>query len=91
MLNSMGTSEVYVGFLETLPDLHSLYERGILLGRFGGRYYWICNMPSSGASMEWLRGLLMRRPTQEKDDAEAAHGGQKMGYQIGRASCRERV
>ena len=64
VLNSMGTSEVYVGFLETLPDLHSLYERGILLGRFGGRYYWICNMPSSGASIEW---------------------------QIGRASCRERV
>ncbi len=81
VLNSMGTSEVYVGFLETLPDLHSLYERGILLGRFGGRYYWICNMPSSGASMEWLRGLLMRRPAQGKDDAEAAHGGQKMEYQ----------
>lgn len=68
VLNSMGTSEVYAGFLETLPDLYSLYQRGILLGRFGGRYYWICNMPSSGASIEWLRSLFLQN-------------GQKMSYQ----------
>ncbi|MCI9072333.1 MAG: hypothetical protein HFH80_05915 [Lachnospiraceae bacterium] len=67
VLNSMGTSEVYVGFFERMPDLRSLYDRGILTGRFDGRYYWICNMPSSGASIEWLRSLLLQN-------------GQKMGY-----------
>lgn len=86
VLNSMGTSEVYVGFLEELPDLYSLYERGILMGRYKGRYYWICNMPSSGASIEWLRSLFMRIPVQEKHTAEVAHepcaqNGQKMDYQ----------
>lgn len=75
VLNSMGTSEVYVGFMEVLPDLYSLYERGILTGRYGGRYYWICNMPSSGASIEWLRSLL-------------SQNGRKMGYQeLMQTSC----
>lgn len=61
VLNSCGTSEVYLGFLaqtEKLPLLERLYENGIQLGVFQGRYYWICNMPSSGASIEWLRRFL---------------------------------
>ena len=58
VLNSMGTSEVYLGFPDRLPELSGLYERGIQLGVFQGRFYWICNMPSSGASVEWLRSFL---------------------------------
>ena len=58
VLNSMGTSEVYIGFLTQLPDQELLYKKGIQLGRFQGKYYWICNMPSSGASVEWLRSFL---------------------------------
>ena len=58
ILNSMGTSEVYIGFLTQLPDQDLLYKKGIQLGRFQGKYYWICNMPSSGASVEWLRSFL---------------------------------
>lgn len=58
VLNSMGTSEVYIGFLTRLPDPELLYKKGIQLGRFQGNYYWICNMPSSGASVEWLRSFL---------------------------------
>lgn len=58
ILNSMGTSEVYIGFQERVPSIELLYEKGIQLGRFQGKYYWICNMPSSGASIEWLRSFL---------------------------------
>lgn len=79
VLNSMGTSEVYVGFLETLPDLYPLYDRGILLGRFGGRYYWICNLPSSGASMEWLRGILLHSPVQKMDYQELTRASLSYG------------
>lgn len=57
ILNSMGTSEVYIGFLEELPNPEVLFENGILLGRFQNKYYWICNLPSSGASIEWFRNL----------------------------------
>lgn len=60
ILHSMGTSEVYIGFLERIPSPLLLYEKGIQLGRFQGMYYWICNMPSSGASIEWLRSFLSR-------------------------------
>lgn len=57
VLNSMGTSEVYLGFLKEMPDLSRFYKKGIQIGIFRNRYYWICNLPSSGASIEWLRGL----------------------------------
>lgn len=58
ILNSMGTSEVYTGWLEDLKLNRDFYERGIQQGRFGDHCYWMCNMPSSGASVEWFRGLL---------------------------------
>ena len=57
-LNSMGTSEVYTGWLDDLRLNRDFYERGIQQGRFGGRCYWMCNLPSSGASVEWFRSLL---------------------------------
>lgn len=56
-LNSMGTSEVYAGFLAQAPETETLYRAGIQTGLFAGRYYWICNLPSSGGAFEWLRGL----------------------------------
>lgn len=58
VFNSMGTSEIYAGWLENPCLTEVFYERGILQGRFGGRCYWISNMPSSGASVEWFRNLI---------------------------------
>lgn len=58
ILNSMGTSEVYTGFLAAPHVTEASYTHGILQGRFRSGYYWMCNMPSSGASVEWLRNLV---------------------------------
>ena len=54
----MGTSEVYVGFQDK-PDLSAdCYNCGIMQGRFGNRYYWMGNIPASGGSIEWLKGIF---------------------------------
>lgn len=58
ILNSMGTSEVYLCLTEKQELSRSFYERGILQGRFDGKNYGIVNLPSSGASVEWLRSFL---------------------------------
>lgn len=44
VLNSMGTSEVYIGFLTQLPDQDLLYKKGIQLDVFKGNIigYAIC-------------------------------------------------
>lgn len=68
VFHSMGTSEVYIGWLDGPGRNDAFYEKGIQQGRFGGRRYWICNMPSSGASVEWFRMLLS---TDEKITYEA--------------------
>lgn len=57
VLNSMGTSEIYAGFLPGRPRAEELYPAGIQTGLFADRYYWICNLPSSGGALEWLRRL----------------------------------
>lgn len=57
MINSMGTSEVFAGMLEK-----RLGDEGVLLGinqglhRLQG-YYWLANLPSSGASISWLKSI----------------------------------
>ena len=59
VINSMGTSEVYFG-LSDAPRLDmAAYEACLNQGCFAdGRYYWIANIPGSGASIEWLRQIL---------------------------------
>lgn len=68
ILNSMGTSEVYLGFLPRPELSEEYYERGILQGHFHGRTYFMSNLPSSGASIEWLRNFLAEgeKPSYEK-------------------------
>lgn len=68
ILNSMGTSEVYLGFLPEARLSLEYYERGILQGHFHGRTYFMSNLPSSGASIEWLRNFLTEeeKPSYEK-------------------------
>lgn len=58
IFNSMGTSEVYTGFIPKPEMSENYFKHGIVQGRFDGRYFWMCNLPSSGASVEWLRTLL---------------------------------
>lgn len=59
VLNSMGTSEVFIG-LSNHPNHDPLWENyGVNQGCYrDGLFYWLANLPSSGASVEWLRGLL---------------------------------
>ncbi len=57
VIDSMGTSEVFTGVLtEPLPPNAALM--GINHGCFAdGMLYWMANLPSSGASLEWLRAI----------------------------------
>lgn len=59
VINSMGTSEVYFG-LSDQPRLdEAAFAACLNQGCFAdGRYYWIANIPGSGASIEWLRQIL---------------------------------
>lgn len=65
ILNSMGTSEVFIGLLNKPLLTKECYELGISQGCFEDVYYWMCNMPTSGASIEWIRSVLS---IQEKID-----------------------
>lgn len=69
VLNSMGTSEVFVGISSNVSHNPLCIEYGINQGCFsGGKYYWMANLPSSGASVEWLRRTLSH--------------GKPLGYEI---------
>jgi sugar (pentulose or hexulose) kinase len=59
VLDSMGTSEVFVGS-EDIPNLsYESYKLGFNHGCFvDDKYYWMTSMPASGASVEWLKNLL---------------------------------
>ena len=55
----MGTSEVYFGLTDKPRLDEAAYEACLNQGCFAyGRYYWIANIPGSGASIEWLRQIL---------------------------------
>jgi xylulokinase len=59
MLNSLGTSEVFVGVNSRMHHSPLCMEYGINQGCYAdGKYYWMANLPSSGASVEWLRRIL---------------------------------
>lgn len=58
ILNSMGTSEVYLGLLKEPILTEQCHKHGIVQGCFGNAYYWMVNLPTSGASIEWFRNLL---------------------------------
>lgn len=59
LLNSMGTSEVYIGFIDQPILRQSVFEACLNQGCMAdGRYYWMANMPASGASVEWMRKIL---------------------------------
>jgi xylulokinase len=59
ILDSMGTSEVFVG-REAEPLLtEEFYKLGVNQGCYpGGGYYWMTSTPASGGSIEWLRKLI---------------------------------
>ena len=59
ILDSMGTSEVFVG-IEGAPVLSKeFFKLGVNQGCFpGNRYYWMTSTPASGGSIEWLRKIL---------------------------------
>ncbi|SKA85362.1 xylulokinase [Clostridium sp. USBA 49] len=59
VLDSMGTSEVFVG-KEKKPILtKEFYKLGVNQGCFPyGGYYWMTSTPASGGSIEWLRKLI---------------------------------
>jgi xylulokinase len=59
VLDSMGTSEVFVGLEDKLNLNYDTYKFGINAGCFtDGKYYWMTSMPASGASVEWLKTLF---------------------------------
>jgi xylulokinase len=59
VINSMGTSEVYFGLTDSLRLNKETYAACLNQGCFtDGQYYWIANIPGSGASIEWLRQIL---------------------------------
>ena len=59
IFNSQGTSEVFVGFVPNGSDSRQCLKYGICQGCFrDGKRYWLANLPSSGASIEWLRRLM---------------------------------
>jgi xylulokinase len=59
VLDSMGTSEVFVG-IEDRPNLNcEAYKLGINQGCFiDGKYFWMTSLPAFGASVEWLKSLI---------------------------------
>ncbi len=61
MIDSMGTSEVFAGIInKRLTEEAAL--KGINHGCFwDGQYYWMANLPSSGASLAWLKSLCGQR------------------------------
>lgn len=59
VLNSLGTSEVFIGVSNYVHNNPLCMKYGINQGCFtGGKYYWMANLPSSGASVEWLRKAI---------------------------------
>ncbi len=59
VVNSMGTSEVYFGLSDTPRLDEQTFAACLNQGCFAdGRYYWIANIPGSGASIEWMRRIL---------------------------------
>lgn len=57
-LNSLGTAEVLIGQLDAALPPHAArigVQQGLLSG---GRRYCLANLPSCGASLEWLRSLV---------------------------------
>ncbi len=58
--DSMGTAETLVGTLDERELSRQDYEAGLSFGihAANGRYFWMGGQPSSGGSVEWLRGLL---------------------------------
>lgn len=60
VFNSQGTSEVFIGYVPVGGDDDICLKYGICQGCFiGGKRYWLANLPSSGASVEWLRRLTV--------------------------------
>lgn len=74
ILNSIGTSEVFAGFLEKTDLSEDFYRLGILQGRFDGKPYFICNMPSCGASVEWLLDFLSVEKRLKYEDLPGLNG-----------------
>lgn len=59
VVNSMGTSEVYFGISDAPKLDRQTFAACVNQGCFtNGRYYWIANIPGSGASIEWMRHIL---------------------------------
>jgi xylulokinase len=59
ILDSMGTSEVFVAREEEPALTEELYKLGFNQGCYpGGGYYWMTSTPASGGSVEWLRKLI---------------------------------
>lgn len=58
--DSMGTAETLVGTLEERRLGRAEYESGLSFGCHAapGRLFWMGGQPSSGGSVEWLRGVL---------------------------------
>lgn len=58
--DSMGTAETLVGTLEERRLGRAEYESGLSFGCHAapGRMFWMGGQPSSGGSVEWIRGLL---------------------------------
>jgi xylulokinase len=59
VLDSIGTSEVFVG-VEKTPNLsYESFQLGFNHGCFiDGKYYWMTSLPAAGASIEWIKSLL---------------------------------
>ncbi|MCM0649654.1 FGGY-family carbohydrate kinase [Clostridium swellfunianum] len=59
ILDSMGTSEVFVGREDEPVLTEEFYNLGFNQGAFpGGGYYWMTSTPASGGSIEWLRKII---------------------------------
>ena len=59
IVNSMGTAEVYVGIIDQPIRSREAFDLCLNQGcASGGRYYWMANLPASGASIEWMRRIL---------------------------------
>jgi xylulokinase len=59
IVNSMGTAEVYVGMIDQPIRCREAFDLCLNQGcTSGGRYYWMANLPASGASIEWMRRIL---------------------------------
>lgn len=59
VLDSIGTSEVFVGVEEGPKLSYESFQLGFNHGCFiDGKYYWMTSLPASGGSIEWIKNLL---------------------------------